>query len=174
MKKLLEKRSYSEAPYIFMAELLFTRKKFMKALHYLEQAEKYFGKQANLFYLKGLAYYHKGKWLRSYIQLNKADQLKLENHQFYRNYGLVCEKIGKTREAISNLMKSIKLSPASASTYLELIKIYLDHDLIMEAYSIIQHAKRNVPFSISLSLLYNQILQRINKLSDQIPIQKEE
>jgi len=170
MKQLLISHSYSVAPFIFLAELYFTKKKYGPALEYLNKAEKMFGKQANLFYLKGLAYFHQKKWIQSYIELEKTDKMKTEDHQFYRNYGLVCEKIGKTKKAIANLLKSIKLSPTSASTYMELIKLYLDHDQVMEAYSIIQHAKRNVPFSISLSFLYNQILQKINKLSDQLSI----
>ncbi|KQC04015.1 MAG: hypothetical protein APR54_02175 [Candidatus Cloacimonas sp. SDB] len=172
IKNLLENHSFSETPYIFLAELYFAQKQFDEAIDFLDKAEIRFGKNVDLFYLKGLAYYHKGKWLKSYVELQKAEKMKINNYQFYRNYGLVCEKIGKTDKAISNLLKSVKLSPASATTYMELIQIYLSHNMIMEAYTIIQHAKRNVPFSISLSILYNQILQKINTLSDQIQIKK--
>jgi tetratricopeptide (TPR) repeat protein len=173
MKELLLQHTFSEAPFIFLSELYFTQNKYNKALDTLKKAEIKYGKRGDLFYLKGLAYYHKGNWLQSYIELQRAEKMKVENYQFYRNFGLVCEKIGKTDQAISNLLKSIKLSPTSATTYLELIKIYLTHDMIMEAYTLIQHAKRNVPFSISLSILYNQILQRINKLSEKMHYKKE-
>jgi tetratricopeptide (TPR) repeat protein len=172
MKEILASHTFSDAPYIFLSELYFSRKKYDEALDALNTAEVKFGKKGELFYLKGLAYYHKGQWLQAFIELQHAERMKIENYQFFRNFGLVCEKIGRTDQAIENLMKSIKLSPTSSTTYLELIKIYLNHDMIMEAYTIIQHAKRNVPFSISLSILYNQILQRINKLSDQIQLKK--
>ncbi|MFC1887284.1 tetratricopeptide repeat protein [Candidatus Cloacimonadota bacterium] len=173
MRKVLDEYSFSEAPFIFLSELYFNKRQYDKALKCLKKAENQFGRKGELFYLKGLAYYHKGLWLQSYFELHQAERMKVENYQFYRNYGLVCEKIGKTEEAIKNLLKSIKLSPSSTTTYMELIKIYLTHDLIMEAYTIIQHAKRNVPFSISLSILYNQILQRINKLSNQMHLKEE-
>lgn len=173
MKGLLNKHTFSEAPFIFLSELYFSQKKYNKALETLKKAEIKYGKKGDLFYLKGLAYYHKGQWLKSYIELQRAEKMKVENFQFFRNFGLVCEKIGKSDQAITNLLKSIKLSPTSATTYLELIKIYLTHDMIMEAYTLIQHAKRNVPFSISLSILYNQILQRINKISEKMHFKKE-
>jgi len=166
MKKVLKKHTFSVAPFIFLVELLFTKKKYKQALEYLNRAEKTFGKQVSLYYLKGLAHFHQKKWIQAYLEFEKAEKMKPVDPQFYRNYGLVCEKIGKTKNAIAYLLKSINLSPTSASTYMELIKIYLDHDQVMEAYSIIQHAKRNVPFSISLSFLYNQILQKINKFTD--------
>jgi tetratricopeptide (TPR) repeat protein len=163
IKKLLSFKSSSEIPYIFLAELFFSQKKYSKAIEYLSKAEKLFGKQGNLYYLKGLAYSHLNKWLKSYVAYQKAEKMKVESYHFFRGFGLVCEKIGKIEQAIDNLLKSIKLAPSSATSYMDLIRIYLDHDRIMEAYSIIQHAKKNIPFSISLSLLYNQILQKIKQ-----------
>lgn len=162
MEDLLVNQTNSEIPYIFLAELLFNQKEYNRALEYLEEAESLFGKQSSIFYLKGIAYFHLENWLKSYLEFKQAENLKLESYHFYRAYGLTCEKIGKTEEGIRNLLRSIKLDPLSATSYLELIRIYLDHDRVMEAYSIMQHARRNIPFSISLSLLYNQILQRID------------
>jgi tetratricopeptide (TPR) repeat protein len=87
----------------------------------------------------------------------------VNSSHFYRNYGLTCEKIGKTLEAVNYLLQSIKLAPMEPVNYIELIRLYLAHDRFMEAYSMVQLAKKNVPFSITLSMLYNQIMDKVNR-----------
>jgi tetratricopeptide (TPR) repeat protein len=153
----------SEMPYIFLAELHYTRREFDKAIYYLDIAEKNFGKKGSIFYLRGLTYFNLKNWLKAFIEFQNADKLKVSTAHFYKNFGLSCEKIGKTTKAIDLFLRSIKLAPLDAGSYIELIKIYLGHERVMEAYSIAQHAKKNIPYSITLSMLYDQILQRLNK-----------
>ncbi|MFC1898145.1 tetratricopeptide repeat protein [Candidatus Cloacimonadota bacterium] len=153
----------SEMPYIFLAELHYTRREFEKTINYLNLAEKNFGKKGSIFYLRGLTYFNLKNWLKAFIEFQNADKLKVNTAHFFKNFGLACEKIGKTTQAIDLLLKSIKLAPLDPGSYIELIKIYLGHERVMEAYSIAQHAKRNIPYSITLSMLYDQILQRLNK-----------
>lgn len=153
----------SEIPYIFLAELHYTRREFDKAIHYLDIAENNFGKKGSIFYLRGLTYFNIQNWLKAYIEFQDADKLKVDTAHFYKNFGLACEKIGKTTQAIDLLLKSIKLALLDPESYIELIQIYLSHERVMEAYTIAQHAKRNIPYSITLSMLYDQILQRLNQ-----------
>ncbi|MDO9576974.1 MAG: tetratricopeptide repeat protein [Candidatus Cloacimonadales bacterium] len=153
----------SEMPYIFLAELHYTRLEFDKTIHYLDIAENNFGKKGSIFYLRGLTYFNLKNWLKAYIEFQNADKLKVNTAHFYKNFGLACEKIGKTNQAIDLLLKSIKMAPLDSGSYIELIKIYLGHERVIEAYTIAQHAKRNIPYSITISMLYDQILQRMNR-----------
>ena len=151
----------SELPLIFISELYFAKKNYSHALKNLNKAEKMFGKQGTLYYLKGLAYSNMENWLKAYVEFEKADKLKVNNYHFYRAYGISCEKIGKTERAIYLLLKSIKEQPGNSVSYIDLIRIYLEHNRIVEAYTLVMHAKKNIPFSISLSLLYSQVMQRM-------------
>ncbi len=153
----------SELPYIFIAELLYTHREFEKAVNYLDLAEKTFGKKSSIFYLRGLIFMNLRNWLKSYLEFQNADKLKVDTPHFLKNYGLICARIGKNTQAIDLLLRSIKLAPNDPGAYIEIIKLYLDQNRVMEAYSIAQHAKNNIPYSITLSMLYDQILQKINQ-----------
>ncbi|MBN1327780.1 MAG: tetratricopeptide repeat protein [Candidatus Cloacimonetes bacterium] len=165
MKQLVKYPINSELPLIFLAELYFTQSNYHQAILYLNKAERMFGKQSTIFYLRGIAYSHLERWLKAYWEFKYADQMKMVNHHLYRGYGIACDKIGKTAEAIDLLLQSIKLSPKNTAGYLDLIRIYLENNRVMEAYTIIQHARKNLPASISLTLLYNQIMQKMENLS---------
>ena len=149
----------SELPYIFLAELYYTRREFDKTIENLKKAENAFGKKGSIFYLRGLTYFNLENWLKAYLEFESAAKLRVNTPHFLKNHGLACEKIGKTSQAIDLMLMSIKKAPLDPGGYIELIKIYLEHDRIMEAFSIAQHAKKNIPFSITLSMLYDQILR---------------
>jgi predicted Zn-dependent protease len=89
--------------------------------------------------------------------------MNIRTPHFLKNYGLVCAKIGKISQGIDLLLQSIKLAPTDPGAYIEIIKLYLDQNRFTEAYSIAQHAKKNIPYSITLSMLYDQILMKIGK-----------
>lgn len=162
LKKLIRINKYSQVPYVFLAEIYYTQGKFDLAVKYLTDAEKRFGKQGPISYIKGLAYSNLHNWLKAFIEFNTAEKLNIKSHQLYHSYGLACEKIGKIDRAISFLQKSLILNPSGSACYLDLIRIYLDQDRIFEAYGLIQQAKRNIPFSVPLSILYNQVMQKVN------------
>ncbi len=151
----------SELPYIFLAELYYTRREFDKTIANLKKAENAFGKKGSIFYLRGLTYFNLENWLKAYLAFENAAKLRVSTPHFLKNHGLACEKIGKTAQAIDLMLKSIKKAPLDPGGYIELIKIYLAHSRVMEAYSIAQHAKKNIPFSITLSMLYDQILREV-------------
>ncbi len=165
MKNLLKQNVTSNLPYIFTAELYFALKDYRKAIKHLENAEKSFGKNGTIFYLKGIAYSHLDNWLKAYLEFQKAEKMKIKTYHFYRGFGITCENIGKMDEAVDYLIKSIQISPKNDSSYLDLIRIYLNQNKIMEAYSLVMHARKKVSFSISLTLLYNQIIQKLDNIS---------
>ncbi|HHE38360.1 MAG TPA: hypothetical protein ENL20_07280 [Candidatus Cloacimonetes bacterium] len=163
LKKVITLKLTSEIPFVFLAELYFTKKQFETAIGYLNKAENIFGKQGTFHYLKGLAYSNQKNWLKAFVEFQKAEKLKANSSHFYRLYGIASEKIGRTSQAIDNLLSSIKISPTDPANYIELIKIYLAHDRIQEAYRIIRSSQKSVPLSFSLSLLHQQILSRLEQ-----------
>ncbi len=163
LQELLKYKINSELPFVFLAELCFSQKNYKDAIEYINKAEELFGKKGSICYLRGLAYFQLGNWLNAYVEFYDALKLKVNSSHFYRNFGLTCEKIGKTLEAVNYLLQSIKLAPMEPVNYIELIRLYLAHNRFMEAYSMVQLAKKNVPFSITLSMLYNQIMDKVNR-----------
>ncbi len=162
LKRLIKINKISQVPYIFLAEIYYTQSKFDLALKYLIDAERMFGKQGTISYLQGLAYTNLKNWLKAFIEFDNAEKLNISSHQFYHSYGLTCEKIGKIERAILYIKKSISINPSSAACYLDLIRIYLEHDRLTDAYTLITQAKQKVPFSVPLSILYNQVMQKVN------------
>lgn len=153
-------------PYVFLAELYFLAGRHEDSIDTLEKAQQKFGKRGNICYLKGLAYYNLKNILRAYVEFEAADKLKVNSANFYKNYALTCDKIGKTEKAVNLLMNGIKSNPFDPVVYIELIQIYIEHDRYEEAFSIAQLSKKNVPYSVTLSMLYDKIvlyMDRINK-----------
>lgn len=165
LKKMFDHnyRINSELPHIFLAELLYTQNQFEQGIKYLDLAESSYGKKGSIFYLRGLIYIRLQNWLKAYLEFENAHKFKVNTPHFCKNYGSVCTKIGKISQAIDLFLKSIKLAPSDPGGYIEIIKLYLDQNRVMEAYSIAQHAKKNIPYSITLSMLYDHILQKVGK-----------
>lgn len=156
-------------PYIFLAELYFLAGRHEDSINTLEKAQQKFGKQGNISYLKGLAYYNLKNVLKAYVEFEIASKLKVSSANFYKNYALTCDKIGKTEKAIELLMDGIKKNPFDPVVYIELIQIYLEHDRYGEAFSVAELSKKNVPFSVTLSMLHDKIvlyLDRKNKRTE--------
>ncbi len=150
-------------PYVFLAELYFLDGRHEDSIKTLEKAQQQFGKRGNISYLMGLAYYNLKNVLKAYIEFENAEKLMVNSANFYKNYALTCDKIGKTEKAINLLMKGIKLNPFEPIVYIELIQLYIEHDRYEEAFSIAQLSNKNVPYSVILSMLYNKILKYMDK-----------
>ncbi|MDY6915407.1 MAG: tetratricopeptide repeat protein [Candidatus Cloacimonadota bacterium] len=163
IKKLISYNINSEIPYFFLAELSFNMGKYQETIKYVNIAENKFGAKATIFYLRGLAYYHQRIWLKAYLEFQNAAKMKFASPQFYRIYGITCEKVGKTNEAEENLLFSIKLAPYDPISYIELIKVHLAHDKVLEAYNIVKYAKETSISSFPLQMLKNQILKRMEE-----------
>ncbi len=150
-------------PYIFLAELYFLDGRHKDAIKSLEKAQEKFGKRGNVSYLMGLAYYNLKNYLRAYVEFETAEKLKVNSANFYKNYALTCNKIGKTEKAIELLMKGIKLNPFDPIVYIEIIQLYIEHDRYEEAFSVAQLSNKNVPYSVTLTMLYDKILKYMDE-----------
>lgn len=157
LKEIFNYKISSILPYIFLAELYFLEGKHKDTIKTLEETEKKFGKRANISYLKGLAYYNLKNILKAYIEFETAEKLKLSSANFYKNFALACDKIGKTEKAIKLLENGIKKNPFDPIVYIELIQIYIKHNSFYEAKYIAELSKKNVPFSVTLEMLRDKI-----------------
>jgi len=150
-------------PYIFLAELYFLDGRHKDSISTLEKAQQKFGKRGNISYLKGLAYYNLKNILKAYVEFENAEKLKVYSANFFKNYALTCDKIGKTEKAIELLMDGIKKNPFDPIVYIELIQIYLEHERYEEAFSLVELSRKNVPYSVTLSMLHDKIVLYFDK-----------
>ena len=150
-------------PYIFLAELYFLDGRHKDAIKSLEKAQEKFGKRGNVSYLMGLAFFNLKNYLRAYVEFETAEKLKVNSANFFKNYALTCNKIGKTEKAIKLLMKGIKLNPFDPIVYIEIIQLYIEHDRYEEAFSVAQLSNKNVPYSVTLTMLYDKILKYMDE-----------
>jgi tetratricopeptide (TPR) repeat protein len=157
MKKIVKLPQHSEMPLIFITELCFIQRDYKAAIYYMEKAEKTFGPQANLQYLKGLAYFHQQSWLKAFLSFQKADRLKFDSSNFLINYGIVANKIGKYQLAEDIFFRNIHLHPNEGQGYAELINLFLQQKKLKAAEKIARQAKRQKAFSLSLSMAYNKL-----------------
>ncbi len=150
-------------PYVFLAELYFLDGRHEDSIKTLEKAQLIFGKRGNISYLMGLAHYNLKNVLKAYVAFEEADKLKVNSANFYKNYALTCNKIGKTEKAIDLLMNGIKSNPFDPIVYIELIQIYMEHDRLDEALAIAQLSRKNVPYSVTLSMLHDKLMLHLKK-----------
>ncbi len=156
----------NELPIIFQAELNFINRNYEKALKLLDKAEKKFGEKGTIYYLRGLINVNKRHYLKAFVEFKYAEKMRIDNIHFLRNYAYTCEQIGKDNKAIEVLLLCLKKAPFDIKAHIDLGKLYLKLDRVFEAYSIIEQAKRNLPFSVSLAMLLNQIKEKIDKLEE--------
>ena len=149
-------------PYVFLAELYFLDGRHKDSIKTLEKAQQQFGKRGNTSYLMGLAYFNLNNVLKAYVEFENAEKLNVNSANFYKNYALTCNKIGKTEKAIELLIRGIKLNPFDPIVYIELIQLYIEHDRYDEAFTIAQLSNKNVPYSVTLTMLYDKILEHMD------------
>ncbi|MDD3050506.1 MAG: tetratricopeptide repeat protein [Candidatus Cloacimonetes bacterium] len=158
LENLIRIPSDSILPYLFLIEEYISQKYYHKAISLINSVETGFGKTAKLAFFKGIAYFYQDNWLKAYVEFNLAEKMEFKNPNFYRIFGICCEKIGKTETGIEYLLKSIKMEPFNVTNYLELIKIYLTNNRLEDALVICQHARKISPVSASISMIYNKIV----------------
>lgn len=157
LEDLIRSKPSSEYPYLFLVEQYINEREYDKAISTLSVVEKMFGKKGKVSFLKGLTYTYRNNWLNAYLEFKSAIKLNYNTANLYRLLGITCENINKTDEAVSFLLTSIRIEPFNANSYLDLIKIYLAHNRISEAYSIARHAKKIGPISPVISIIYSKI-----------------
>lgn len=160
MQQILDRPLTTVMPLIFITELHFLQRDYKSAIVYIEKAEKRFGIQGNLQYLKGLAYYHQQIWLKAFVAFDQADKMGYHSVNFLLNYGIVANKIGRYKHAIKILTEYVENQPHDGHGYAELINIYLDHNDTKKADKIAKKAKKNATFTLALSLAYSKLDKR--------------
>jgi tetratricopeptide (TPR) repeat protein len=163
MEHLISDYATSEIPYLFLSELHFIKKDYQMALKYLELAEKRFGRRGSFHYLKGAAFSHLEQWLNAYIEFYEADKFHVDFQHFFRSYAISAEKIGKTGQAIELLHKNIENEPDDPLSYVELIKIYLEHDELEKAQKLLQEAQPIVSLPFQFTFLYKQLIEKLRE-----------
>lgn len=162
LKSIFNYQISSILPYIFLADLYFFEGQHQKSISTLENTEKKFGQRGDISYLKGLAYYNLNNVLKAYVEFTTAEKLNVRSANFYKNYALACDKIGKTEKAIKLLKEGIKKNPFDPIVYIELIQILIKHERYSEAYTVAELSKKSVPFSVTLSMLRDKIAMKLD------------
>lgn len=163
MENLINSFSVSEVPYLFLSELHFLKKDYKNALKYLIFAEKRFGRRGSFHYLKGAAYSHLEQWLKAFVEYSEADKFQVNFPHFCRSYAISAEKIGKTEQAIELLYKNLDNEPEDPLTYIELIKIFIEHDELEKAQKLLQEAQPIVSLPFQFTVLYKQLINKMRQ-----------
>ena len=163
LEDIAELKPDSELPYFFLIEQYLSYKEYDKAIEKLNIVETKFGRNGKICFLRGIAFSYQKNWLKAYIEFQAAEKLKYRTANYYRAFGITASKIGKSNQAVDLLLESIKLEPFNLTTYLDLINIYITQERLLEAYKIVEHAKRIGPFSDALSLIHNKIIHMIKR-----------
>ena len=164
LEELLHKSPDFEVAYFFLIEQYLAKKKYLLALKKIDFVEKKFGKEGQIFYLRGLSFYYLNWWLQAFVEFGKAKKMNFSSKTFLRIYGLSADKIGKTDFCIKLLKENIELDPTNSYNYIDLINILMKHKKFEEAFKVVDKAKRNIGKSQTVSLLFNKITSEINKI----------
>lgn len=159
--EVLEFHVKSPVPYILLGELYFNKKEFSRTVHYLDQAQKISGLSGDICFLRGMAWMGQKNLLKAYWDFHQGEVFKIQNPDYYRSYGIVCEGIGKLGKAIDLLRRAIELAPTRPGAYLELLRIYLMNSMLKAASDLMDQAREALPGDFPLTMMYNQIIDKL-------------
>lgn len=162
-EKVLSYGVKSQVPYVFLGELHYLKKEYKETINICNKAENIYGPSGELHFLRGMSWRALQNVLKAYWDFHKAEVFKIRNTEYYRNYGLVAEGLGKIEKAISLFRESIKCSPESIASYMELFRLYLSNDMLIEASSLLKQAKNSLPESFPLTVMYNRVLDKLQE-----------
>ena len=153
----------SAVPHILLGELYFNKKEFNTAVKCCNQAEAIGGLSSEICFLRGMCWLAQQNYLKAYWDFHKGEIFKMRNPEYYRSYGIVCEGIGKTDKAIELLQEAIKIAPERPGAYLELIRVFLKHNMLDAAGELLQAARSSLPEDFPLAMMYNRIIDRLTE-----------
>ncbi len=163
LKRLIALNPDTDLPYHFIVEQYIALHDYKTALEYLEKTEKIFSPSGKLSFWKAICYSSLSQWLKAYLEFQNAEKFNIQSANFYHAYGICCENIGKTDIAIDYLNTSINIDKTIITTYLDLVKILINHEMIDEAHKVALMAKAHNPDSQTISMIYSKILQLLKK-----------
>ncbi len=149
LKSVVNLKPDSPLPYFLLIEELLTRNSVDQALDYITISEQKFIDHTTLNYYKGVCYFYKNNYLKSYYELNKAAKSYKNSIHFIRIYAEVCKLIGKDNISIDYLLEAINTFPEIASIRLDLVKLLITNHRINEAKQHISKLKKIDFFSYS-------------------------
>ncbi|GEM_PF-217179 len=161
LESLISQGPDSDLPYFFLVEQYLAHKDYEQAISTLNTVELNFGRLGKVSFLRGVAYTYLKNWLKAYMEFQEAEKMSFKSANFYRAYGIASERIGKSDQAVEYLLESIRLEPFNISAYLDLVNLYISHERLLEAYQIVEHARRIGPFTSALALIHSKILHLI-------------
>jgi len=161
-EKVLDYKVKSPVPSLFLAELSFIQKDYMKTVRICNQVEKRFGVSGELYFMRGMAWRALKNILRAYWEFHKAENFHVKNPEYYRIYGLVAEGIGKTEKAIELFGEAISRAPENVGAYMELFRLYLSNNMLEEATELLFKARDTLPESFPLTVMYNRVIDRLH------------
>lgn len=153
----------SPVPHILMGEIYFNKKEFNQSIKCCNQAEAIGGLSSEICFLRGMSWLAQQNYLKAYWDFHKGEIFNMKNPEYYRSYGIVCEGIGKTDKAIELLQKAIKLAPDRPGAYLELIRVYLLHNMLDSVGELLHAARNSLPEDFPLAMMYNRIIDRLTE-----------
>ncbi|MCF7913334.1 MAG: tetratricopeptide repeat protein [Candidatus Cloacimonetes bacterium] len=162
-QKVVDYRIKSPVPYILLAELYYNQKEYHKAISCCNQAQVIAGLSSDVCFLRGMSWLAQQNLLKAYWDFHQGEIFKIGNSEYYRSYGIVCEGIGKTDKAIELLRKAIDIAPQKPGAYLELIRIYLVHNMLDSAGELLAAARNSLPEDFPLAIMYNRIIDGLTQ-----------
>ncbi len=141
LKEIVNKKYDNDLPYIFLAEQYIKIHEFEKAIEVLNLIISISAETGAILFYKGLCYSYLNNNIKAYVSFQKAEKLNYQSSNFYHAFGISCEKIGKTDEAIEYIEKAISLFPDSSIAYLDLIKILIKNGQFNKAQEVIEKLK---------------------------------
>jgi len=163
INKVIEYDIKTPVPYILLAELYLSTKKYKEVISCCNRAESISGISGDILFIRGMAWLAQKNLLKAYWDFHLGEGFKISNPEYYRSYGIVCEGIGKTDQAISLLKKAIDYAPDRPGSYLELFRIYFSNNMLTEATDLLQQARDALPSDFPLTIMYNQIIDRLTE-----------
>ncbi|MCF7920395.1 MAG: tetratricopeptide repeat protein [Candidatus Cloacimonetes bacterium] len=160
-EKVMSYRVKSPVPHLLLAELFFIKKEYAKSVEICDQVERIYGASGELYFMRGMSWRAQNNIIRAYWDFHEAEKFKIFNPEYYRNYGLVAEGIGKTEKAIGLLKEAIRLAPGNVGAYMELFRLYLANNLLLEASTLLKQARSTLPESFPLTVMYNRVIDRL-------------
>lgn len=133
LKKLINSNPESSHAYHFLIEEFILNQSFDQALKYITIAETKFPEQTLIRYYKGLCYYYKSNYLKSFYELNKINKSMSDSKQFLHIFAKVCKHIGKIDISIEFYNKALIISPDNATLRFDLINLLLQNKQVKEA-----------------------------------------
>lgn len=162
-KRVLDYRVKSVVPYLFLAELYLIKKDYKRSISICDRIESSFGLSGEVFFLRGLCWQSLGNQLRAYWDFHRGEIFRINKPEYYRNYGIVAEGIGKTEKAIELFKQAIEMAPESVGSYMELFRLYLSNNMLLEASDLLKKARNTLPESFPLTLMYNRVIDRLHQ-----------